>query len=124
MEKILQSCQEVLASEPKVELGTIPIRFAGLGAYSLDVEIFAYIATADFDEYLGIQTRLLLKLVAAVEATGTGLAVPWQQTPGLPTTSPSPGVNYCPDCSSVAMVCGSDGGSLVSTTFFGSKLLP
>jgi MscS family membrane protein len=88
VEKILASCREVLESEPKAELGSVPLRFSGLGAYSLDIEIFAYIATPDFDEYLAIQTKLLLKLVRAVEANGAALAVPWQQTPGLAELNP------------------------------------
>jgi MscS family membrane protein len=81
MEKILASCREALASEPKAELGPIPVRFVGLGPYSMDVEIFAYITTTDGDEFTAIQQRLLLKLIAAIEATGAGLALPWQQSP-------------------------------------------
>jgi MscS family membrane protein len=93
MEKILAAFSDVLASEPKVEVGSVPIRFSAVSAYSLDVEIFAYVATPDFDEYLAIQTKLLLKLVKAVEANGAFLAVPWQQssdTAGASDISPNP----------------------------------
>ena len=92
IQKILADCLEILKSEPKAELGSIPVRFVGPGAYSLDVEIFAYITTADFDEFLGIQQKLLLKIVEAVEAAGSALAVPWQQsadTAGVADVTPN-----------------------------------
>jgi MscS family membrane protein len=93
LQKILADCQDILKNEPKAELGSIPVRFIGPGPYSLDVEIFAYITTADFDEFLGIQQTLLLKIVEAVEAAGSSLAVPWQQsadTAGAADISPNP----------------------------------
>lgn len=90
VEKILASCIAILSNDPKVELGKIPVRFIGLGSISLDIEIFAYILTADFDEFLGIQQKLLLKLVSAVEAEGTGLAVPWPQPAPGPAPNPDP----------------------------------
>ncbi len=77
--KVLASCRDVLAKQPKVEAGKLPVRFVGLGAYSLDVEVNVYIATADADEFLGIQQELLLQLLQAVERAGTSLALPWAQ---------------------------------------------
>jgi len=59
-----------------VEIGDIPVRFTGIGDYSLDIEVFAYVLTSDFDEFLGIQQDLLLELMRAVEHAGTSLAVP------------------------------------------------
>lgn len=78
--QILTSARDILAKQPKVESGEIPVRFVGLGTYSLDVEINAYITTAVNDEFLAIQQELLLQLLQAVESAGTALAVPWQQT--------------------------------------------
>jgi MscS family membrane protein len=80
LSQVLASCREVLAGEPKVETGKIPVRFIGVGAYSLDVEINAYVKTPDYDEFLAIQQELLLKLLKAVEAAGTALAVPLQES--------------------------------------------
>ncbi|HVV45744.1 MAG TPA: mechanosensitive ion channel family protein [Bryobacteraceae bacterium] len=93
LQKILADCVDILKNEPKAEIGSIPVRFIGPGPYSLDVEIFAYITTPDFDEFLGVQQRLLLKIVEAVEAAGSALAVPWQQsadTAGAAELSPNP----------------------------------
>ena len=59
------------------------MRFVGIGTYSLDIEIFAYVLTPDFDEFLGIQQDLLLDLLRAVERAGTALAVPMFEAPAI-----------------------------------------
>jgi MscS family membrane protein len=78
--KVLASCREILEKQPKIDLGPIPVRFVGLGTYSLDVEIAAYVKTSSNDEFLAVQQALLLQLLQAVENAGTALAVPWAQT--------------------------------------------
>lgn len=76
LRQVLSSLREVLRQNPKVEVGDIPVRFVGIGTYSFDIEIFAYVLTSDFDVFLGIQQDLLMELLRAVERAGTGLAVP------------------------------------------------
>ena len=80
LSQVLDSFRRILAAEPKIEVGSIPVRFVAVGAYSLDVEIAAYVTTADYDEFLGIQQQLLLKLLRAVESAGAALAVPLQES--------------------------------------------
>ena len=78
--KVLSSVSEILEEHPKVETGPLPVRFTGVGAYSLDVDVVAYIATSDYDEFLALQQELLLKMLQAVEQAGTSLAVPLQES--------------------------------------------
>jgi MscS family membrane protein len=78
--KVLSSLTEILKSHAKVETGTLPVRFVGVGAYSLDVDAAAYVITADYDEFLALQQELLLKMLQAIERAGTGLAVPLQES--------------------------------------------
>jgi MscS family membrane protein len=73
---ILQAIQRILAGHPKVEVGTQPVRFVGTGSFSLDIEIFAYIRTGDYDEFLKVQQELLLPIMDAIGAAGTALALP------------------------------------------------
>ena len=75
---LLQSTTQALKEHPMVQTGPLPIRFIGVGTYSLDLEVFAYILTPDFDEFLQIRQELLLWIVDAVQAAGTALAVPTQ----------------------------------------------
>lgn len=78
--EVLSSVREILEAHPKVETGKLPVRFVGVGPYSLDLEVVAYITTADFDEFLALQQQLLLQMLQAVEKVGTALAVPLQET--------------------------------------------
>jgi MscS family membrane protein len=77
---VLSSLREILITHPKAEAGTLPVRFIGVGPYSLDVEVVAYINTADYDEFLALQQDLLLRMLQAVEKAGTALAVPLQES--------------------------------------------
>jgi MscS family membrane protein len=76
--QVLDSVSRLLKSYDKVETGLLPVRFVGVGSYSLDVEVFAYVLTADGDAFLRVQQDLLLRILDAVEAAGTSLAVPTQ----------------------------------------------
>lgn len=78
--QVLSSVREILKAHSKVEAGNLPVRFVGVGPYSLDVEVAAYIKTADYDEFLAIQQELLLHMLQAVEKAGTALAVPLQES--------------------------------------------
>jgi MscS family membrane protein len=75
---ILEAIRRILTEDPKVEAGALPVRFIGAGSYSLDIEIFAYIRTANYDEFLKIQEDLLLRIMDAISAAGTALALPTQ----------------------------------------------
>ena len=78
--RVLESFREILTGHPKVETGKMPVRFIGVGAYSLDVEVAAYVTTSDNDEFFEIQQELLLQMLRAVEQAGTALAVPLQES--------------------------------------------
>ncbi len=78
--RVLTSFRQILVVHSKVETGKIPVRFIGVGAYSLDVEVVAYVTTPDYDEFLEIQQELLLQILQAVEKAGTALAVPLQES--------------------------------------------
>ena len=80
LQQVLASCREILAKREKVETGKIPVRFIGVGPYSLDVEADAYVATRDFDEFIAVRQELLIAMLQAVEHAGTGLAVPLQES--------------------------------------------
>jgi MscS family membrane protein len=77
--EVLASFGKILTDHPQVETGKLPVRFVGVGLYSLDVEVVAYVATSDYDEFLKLQQELLLKMLQAVERAGTALAVPLQE---------------------------------------------
>ncbi len=77
---VLESITKLLKQDSKLETGALPVRFVGIGTYSLDIEIFIYVLTLDGDEFMRIQQDLFLAILDAVEAAGTALAVPTQAT--------------------------------------------
>jgi len=80
LHRVLSAVQDILRQHSKVETGNIPVRFIGIGNYSLDVEVFAYVTTSDSDVFLGVQQELLFEMLQAVERVGAALAVPLLET--------------------------------------------
>jgi MscS family membrane protein len=80
MRTVLESVRARLESDARVEKGTMRARFVRLNAFSLDVEVFAYLLVPDFAASLAVQEELLLALLDAVEKAGTSLAFPSQTT--------------------------------------------
>ncbi len=75
---LLQEITRMLKEHGQVEVGPLPVRFIGVGTYSLDLEVFAYVLTRNYDEFLQIQQDLILWILDALRSAGTALAVPTQ----------------------------------------------
>jgi MscS family membrane protein len=80
LNEVLESVRGILAAEPKIEMGKIPVRFVGISDYALNVEVAVNVMTADFDAFLGLQQKMLLEFLGAIEKAGTALAVPMQES--------------------------------------------
>ena len=93
--RLLQSIGTTLKNKPKIEAGATPVHLAGLGSYSLDLEVFVYILTRNGDEFLAIRQDLLLAILDEIAAAGTALALPTQVSVSDSVTdshSPDPAV--------------------------------
>jgi MscS family membrane protein len=77
---VLVEIRRMLYAHPRVDPQPARIRFVNFGAYSLDLEIFAYVLTADYDQFLAIQEDIYLRIMDIVERSGTGFAFPSQTT--------------------------------------------
>lgn len=73
---VLAKLRELLLAHPRVTDDPARVRFAGFGEYSLNVEIFAYVTTSDWNEYLAIQEDIDLRILQIIEEVGTGFATP------------------------------------------------
>ena len=78
MRYILVKLREMLLGHPKVNPVPARVRFVGYGAYSKDVEIFAYLDCQDQDTFLAMQEDVLLRIEDIVNAAGSGFAFPSQ----------------------------------------------
>jgi MscS family membrane protein len=77
---VLVEIRKLLYAHPKVMNEGARIRFAGFGAYSLDLDIFCFISETDYAEYLAVAEDLNLRIMDIVAQAGTGFAFPSQTT--------------------------------------------
>ena len=75
---VLVRLRELLIQHPKVLPDPARARFVGYGSLSLDVEVFAYLATQDRNEFFAIQEDVMLCMKDIVEDAGCGVAFPSQ----------------------------------------------
>ncbi len=84
IQQVIDRLNKLFTSHPKVDPGKVPVRFTGIGTYSFNLEVFVYITTIDGDEFNVLQSELLMKILAIVEAADTGLAIPIQENITIP----------------------------------------
>lgn len=77
---LLVEIRKLLLSHPKISADPARVRFVGFGAYSLDLEVFAYVETEDYNEFLAVREDVYLRLMALVEESGSDFAFPSQTT--------------------------------------------
>ncbi|UCF01513.1 MAG: mechanosensitive ion channel, partial [Deltaproteobacteria bacterium] len=75
---ILVEIRKLLYSHERVIPDTPRVRFINFGAYSLDIEVVAYVDTTDWAEFLGIREDIFLRIMDIIEASGSGFAFPSQ----------------------------------------------
>ena len=75
---ILAGIRGLLAGNPKIEMESSRVRLVDFGDRAVEIELFAYVLTADFLEFLAVRENLLLQVVAIVESSGSGFAQPTQ----------------------------------------------
>jgi MscS family membrane protein len=79
IERLLAACDLVVKDQARVKL-------VGFGPASIDVELHAYVRTADIEQFYATRQELLLQVMDVVERAGTGLAF----TPPAPAPAGSP----------------------------------
>jgi MscS family membrane protein len=75
---VLAGVRKLLLEHPRVLEDPARVRLVEFGPHSFQLEVFAYVDSSDWNEFLGIREELLLQITDAVEAAGTRLAVPAQ----------------------------------------------
>jgi MscS family membrane protein len=75
---VLSEIRRLLYSHPKIETKTVRVRLIDIAAGSLNVEVFSYVLTVDFNEFAAVREDLLLRMMDLVDQAGTGVAMPSQ----------------------------------------------
>jgi MscS family membrane protein len=78
MRSVIDGINSLLLAHAHVEADTVRVRFQRLGAFSLDIEVFAYFLARDWGQFLEIQQDLLLRIMETVGRSGTAIAFPSQ----------------------------------------------
>jgi MscS family membrane protein len=75
---VLAEVRKLLYSHPKVETSTVRVRLIDIAGNALNIEVFSYVLTQDYNEYAAVREDLLLRMMDIVEDSGSGLALPSQ----------------------------------------------
>ena len=73
---VIAELRKLLIAHPKVAPEPSRVRFIGFGEYSLDVEIYAYVLTSDYQEYLAVLEDINLRIMTLIEQAGAQFAFP------------------------------------------------
>jgi MscS family membrane protein len=87
IEHIVSGMEKVLRDHPLIWPDTVVVRFAALGASSLDLEVMAWFRTSDFDVFRDCRQEVLFGFMRVVEEAGSRLAFP-TRTVHLVTEAP------------------------------------
>ncbi|HLF30894.1 MAG TPA: mechanosensitive ion channel family protein, partial [Xanthomonadales bacterium] len=75
---MLAKLRELLLGHPRVCPEPLRVRFVGFGDSTLNIELFAYVSTTDWQEFLGIREDILLRVMEVIEECGASIAFPSQ----------------------------------------------
>jgi len=76
LRRILEDIRKLLDQEPRLEKESSRIRLVHFGDRAVELELFTYVLTPDFPEFMAVREALLLEIAAVVEAAGSGFAQP------------------------------------------------
>ena len=76
LRSILDRTRALLAAQTKLEPETMRIRLVNFGVHAVEIELYAFVLTADFAEFLAVREDLLLQIAGIVEGSGSGFAAP------------------------------------------------
>jgi MscS family membrane protein len=77
---VSEQLRQVLAGHPKVDAASARVRLLKLGENAIEMEMYAYILTREYREFLAVQEQLILQAMDVLENSGAAIAVPGQTT--------------------------------------------
>ena len=80
LRSVITALRKPLAEHSNVDSASVRVRFLRFGAFSLDVDIFAYLFASDWNHFLEIQEELLFGVMDVVQRSGAEFAFPSQTT--------------------------------------------
>jgi len=78
LRSVISGLHRLFNEHDSVDSDSVRIRFVRLGAFSLDVDIFAYVFGTDWNYFLEVQEELLFGIMDVVQRAGAEFAFPSQ----------------------------------------------
>jgi MscS family membrane protein len=78
LQAVIAGIHALLSNHAAIDPSTVRVRFQRLAAFSLDVEVSAYLFARDWPHFLELQEPLLVGVTRIVEQAGAAIALPWQ----------------------------------------------
>jgi MscS family membrane protein len=73
---VIEDLEQTLRDHPRIHDDPIRVRFVEFADFSLNLEVFAYLQTSDWGEFLGLRQEIFLKFMEVVEANDCDFAFP------------------------------------------------
>lgn len=89
MRAIVTRCEQLLREHPRVWKEAIRVVFTQFGASSLDIEVFCWFETPDWNEFNYLRQDVLLRFMKVVEEEGSSFAFPSRTVHLVQTPSPA-----------------------------------
>jgi len=78
LRSILGGIRDLIADNPRLETKTSRARLVDLGERAAEIELFVYVSTSDYLEFLAVREEFLLRVATVVESSGSAFARPTQ----------------------------------------------
>jgi MscS family membrane protein len=79
LQAVVGGIHAMLLEQAAIDAATVRVRFHRLAAFSLDLDVSAYVYARDWVHFLELQEPMLLAITRIVEQAGTALALPSQR---------------------------------------------
>jgi MscS family membrane protein len=73
---LLARLRQMLHAHPRVDPGTVRVRFAGYGENALKIDMRIYVATREWNDFFAVREDIFLRINDIVVEAGTGFAFP------------------------------------------------
>jgi MscS family membrane protein len=93
MREVLEGIRKLIEQHEMIDEDTSRVRFLEFGEYAQEIELYVYIMTNDFVEYLQHREDINLRIKDIIEASGTELVVPANTTYFEGSPIPATGVS-------------------------------
>jgi MscS family membrane protein len=70
---VLAALHDMIVADPKVDADSARVRFVRMGADKLELELFAYVRTSRWEEFVALREQIFLRALEVVGGSGVGL---------------------------------------------------